>query len=255
MAHWLDTAWLAFDRAVLQGVHNLAAATGGQGSLFDWFMRFISLLGEEGIGLIVLGILLFCFKKTRKAGMCLLLGMLCGLFITNIVIKNLVARPRPFQNTEVAVFREWWSYIGGPNASEKSFPSGHTTHAMAAMTAIFLNFPKKYSWTAYIFVALTGLSRMFLVVHYPTDIIGGLLAGALAAVGGWFITCGLLKLIRTHDNAFCRGFLSFDLAVPLGRLCTKITHRCAKNEAVSAQNTESGTADGAENKGADDERA
>ena len=256
MAHWLDTAWLAFDRAVLQGIHNLAVAMGGQGSFFDWFMRFISLLGEEGIGLIILGVLLFCFKKTRKAGMCLLLGMLCGLFITNIVIKNLVARPRPFQNTEVAIFREWWSYIGGPNASEKSFPSGHTTHAMAAMTAIFLNFPKKYSWTAYIFVLLTGLSRMFLVVHYPSDILGGLLAGALAATGGWFITCGLLALLRRHeDNAFCRGFLSFDLAVPMGRLYTKITHRDAKNETNDAQNAENDAKAAPEDRGTDDTTA
>lgn len=230
MAQWLDTVWLAFDRAILQGIHNFAMATGGADGFFTWFMRFISLLGEEGIGLIIVGALLFCFKKTRKAGMCLLLGMLCGLFITNIVIKNLVARARPFQNTEMAVFREWWMAIGGPNASEKSFPSGHTTHAMAAMTAIFLNFPKKYSWTAYIFVVLTGISRMCLMVHYPTDILGGLLAGALAATGGWFITCGLLSLIRRHeDKAFCRGFLSFDLAVPMGRLCAKIAHRSAKN--------------------------
>ena len=239
MAKWLDTAWLAFDRAILQGIHNLAVAMGGQGSFFDWFMRFISFLGEEGIGLIVLGLLLFCFKKTRKAGMCLLLGMLCGLFITNIVIKNLVARPRPFQNTEVEIFREWWSYIGGPNASEKSFPSGHTTHAMAAMTAIFLNFSKKYSWTAFIFVALTGLSRMFLVVHYPSDILGGVLAGALAAVGGWYLTCGLLKLLRKYsENGFCKGFLTFDLAAPIGALYAKITHRSAKSVTKEPENGE-----------------
>jgi undecaprenyl-diphosphatase len=96
---------------------------------------------------------------------------------------------------------------------------------MAAMTALFLNFPKKYSWTAYVFVALTGLSRMFLVVHYPTDIIGGLLAGALAAVGGWFITKGLLALIHSHDNAFCRGFLSFDAAAPIKRIFSKNSPR------------------------------
>ena len=229
MANWLDTVWLPFDRAILQGIHNLAAFMGGQGSIFDWFMRFISLLGEEGIGLILMGLVMFCFKKTRKAGMCVLFGMLCGLFITNLGIKLLVARPRPFQNTEVEVFREWWLYIGGPAASEKSFPSGHTTHAMAAMTALFLNFPKKYSWTAYIFVVLTGISRMFLVVHYPTDIIGGVLAGGLAAVGGWFIACGLLKLIRNHDNAFCRGFLAFDAAGPIQRVFAKNTTRSAAN--------------------------
>lgn len=249
MAQWLDTAWLAFDRAVLQGVHNLAVATGGQGSLFDFFMRFISLLGEEGICLILLGVALFCFKKTRKAGMCLLLGMLCGLFITNIVIKNLVARPRPFQNTEVAAFREWWSYIGGPEAGEKSFPSGHTTHAVVAMTAIFLCFPKKYSWTAYLFVVLTGLSRMFLVVHYPTDIIGGIVAGLLAAVGGWLITKGLLTLLHRYEHkAFCHAFLSFDLAVPIRRL----RRHDAEIESDSVLKEENGTENAIAGKETDD---
>ena len=235
MAQWLDTVFFTFDHAILQGIHRFAAAMGGSDGFFTWLMRFVSLLGEGGIGFLVLGGVLFCFKKTRKAGLCVLFGLLCGMIITNIAVKNLVARTRPFQNTEVTVFREWWVYIGGPVAGEKSFPSGHTTSAMAAMTAIFLNFPKKYSWTAYIFVALTGLSRMYLMVHYPTDILGGLLAGGLAAVGGYFITMGVLKVMHAHTHcAFCRGVVEFDLAVPLGRLCHKKSNRFKKNETNDA---------------------
>lgn len=215
MAHWLDTVCYAFDHAILGAIHNFTVSTDG---FFDLPMKFISLLGEEGIGLILLGLLLFCFKKTRRQGFCVLLAIICGAVITNILLKNIVARPRPFAD-EARAFYTWWQYIGAPHASKNSFPSGHTTSAMAAMTALFLTANKKYSWTAFIFAALMGLSRMYLMVHYPTDVLGGLIAGALGAIGGYFLSRLILSLCERHtDKPFIRFVLQFDLAVLIKRL-------------------------------------
>ncbi|MBE6702975.1 MAG: phosphatase PAP2 family protein [Ruminococcaceae bacterium] len=212
MAAWLDSVFFSFDYGILNAIHKFAMATGGPNSFFTWFMRFISLLGEEGICLIVTGALLCLFKKTRKVGFAVLGAMFCSAIITNITLKPLVLRTRPFNNTEVEAFRVWWEEIGATHAGAKSFPSGHTSSAMAAMGALFLTLPKKYSWTSFIFVLLTGLSRMYLMVHYPTDIIGGILAGALSAVGGYFIAMGLLALLRHHEKLkFCGALLRFDL--------------------------------------------
>ena len=219
MAHWLDTACYAFDHAILGAIHRFTVATNG---VFDLPMKFISFLGEEGICLILLSLLLFCFKKTKRQGFSMLVAIACGAVITNILLKNIVARPRPFAD-EARAFYDWWQYIGAPHASKNSFPSGHTTSAMAAMTALFLTTNKKYSWTAFIFAVLMGLSRMYLMVHYPTDVLGGLIAGAIGAIGGYFLARYLLSVCERHREKPIFGFfLNFDLAVLLRRVfCRK----------------------------------
>ena len=213
MAQWLDTVCLDFDYAILQTIHNFAVLMGGENGFFTWFMRFISLLGEEGIGLILLGVGLSLFKRTRKAGFCVLLALACGGIVTNVTLKNLISRTRPFRREDVQIFADWWRYIGSTHAGQRSFPSGHTTSAVAAMTALFLTLPKKYSWTAFVFAALTALSRMYLVVHYPTDIIGGILAGAVAAAGGYLLMRLLMRLLHRHAaHPAARAVLEFDVA-------------------------------------------
>ena len=218
MAHWLDTVCYAFDHAILKAIHDFTVATNG---IFDFLMRMISFLGEEGICLILLGLVLFCFKKTRRQGACVLFAIACGAVITNILLKNIVSRPRPFAD-EARAFYDWWQYIGAPHASKNSFPSGHTTSAMAAMTALFLTTNKKYSWSAFIFAALMGLSRMYLMVHYPTDVLAGLLAGALGAIGGYFLVKLLYRLIEKHSEwPLIRFYNSFDLIALFRKLLRK----------------------------------
>lgn len=182
-AEWLNSAFAQYDYIILNALHNLAVTT--EGALTPFFL-WISNLGKMGIGEIVLGILLLCFKKTRKTGVCVLLAVGLGAFITNVVVKNYVARPRPFIDI-TGIYYEWWKFAGGVKEAEYSFPSGHTTAAMAAVTAIVLNSQNKYRWLLFLFVVLTGISRNYLMVHYPSDILGGILAGALAGAISFFI--------------------------------------------------------------------
>ncbi|MBQ2800232.1 MAG: phosphatase PAP2 family protein [Lachnospiraceae bacterium] len=178
MAEWLNSFFAQYDYMILNSLHQLAVAT--EGAVTPLFM-WISSLGNWGIAEIVLGLVLLCFKKTRKMGVCVLLAIVFGAVITNVVVKNYVARPRPFIDT-TGIYYEWWEFVGGIKEPEYSFPSGHTTAAMASVTAVVLNSQNKHRWWLFLFVVVMGISRNYLMVHYPSDILGGIVAGGLAAM-------------------------------------------------------------------------
>ena len=77
--------------------------------------------------------------------------------------------------------------LGSHTESDKSFPSGHTTAAFSAMTAIFLVGNKRVSWLAFLFGILMGISRIYLGVHYASDVLGGILVGLIAGSAAVFI--------------------------------------------------------------------
>ena len=180
-AQWLDTYCAGFDRAILQFYHGMAEAIGVIATPILWL---ISMIGEEGIGLIIFGIILLCFKKTRKSGWAVLVALLFGTLITIETVKPVVLRLRPFQSG-VSEYVEWWQYVGAMEVGQFSFPSGHTTSAVAAMLALAVTMQKEWKWIwwpAVAFVVLTGMSRNYFMVHYPTDIIGGAVSGLIAGV-------------------------------------------------------------------------
>lgn len=182
-ATWLNEAFAGFDYAILEFFHSLAV-------LADWFFtpffKFITLFGEEGIPCILLGIVLLFFKKTRKAGICVLSAIVIGWIIVNISVKPIVARPRPYVSG-VEDFYNWWLSAGGPEMSEFSFPSGHTNVVVATLTAFCFVMGKKWIAPCAVFCVLMGMSRIYLMVHYPTDVIGGIVCGFVAGVLGWLI--------------------------------------------------------------------
>lgn len=223
MANWLDTVCYPFDHAILKAIHSFTVFTNG---IFTLPMEIITFFANDGLCMILLGLVLCCFLKSRRTGVTVLFAIVCGALITNVVLKNAVVRPRPYAD-EARAFYEWWVYINdrsffGFTVSDHSFPSGHTTSATAAMTAIFLSTNKKKSWPVFIFAALMGFSRMYLMVHYPTDVLAGLIAGVLGAIGGYYLTKLFYWFIEKHaDWRLVRFYNSFDIVV----LCKKLTHR------------------------------
>lgn len=206
-AEWLDTSLHLFDSSILKFYHNLAE---WGGAFFTPFMKFISILGEDGILLVLFSLALMLFAKTRKNGVCML-GALCfGVLFTNIILKNAVCRMRPFE--AYALFEEFWNFVGAPHAGGYSFPSGHTTAAAASMTALMLTFGKKSIIPAVSFVALMAASRNYLMVHYPTDVVAAMLVGAVAALCSYAITFAIFKLCKRYENKkFFHFVLHFDL--------------------------------------------
>lgn len=138
------------------------------------FMVFVTKLGDEGIFWLGLAVILLLFKKTRKCGLTIVVSMALCYLLGNMFLKNLIARPRPCSlDSSVALLI--------PTPGEYSFPSGHTLHGFTAATAIFLHF-KKPGVAALILASLIAFSRMYLFVHFPTDILAGMLLGTGVAV-------------------------------------------------------------------------
>ena len=142
--------------------------------MLDKIMVAATTFGDGGIGWIILGLLFFIFKKTRKCGLLMLISMAVCFIIGNLGIKNIVGRIRPCHiDPSVPLLI--------PIPGEFSFPSGHTMHAFTAATSILLQH-KKGGIAAIALATLVAFSRMYLFVHYPTDILGGLLIGVAVAV-------------------------------------------------------------------------
>ena len=150
------------------------------------------------------------FPKTRKTGVCVLGAICCGALITNVTLKPLIARMRPYAASEV--FRSYWELVGASVESDLSFPSGHATTIAAAMMGLTFARGKKYLWLSVPYIALMCASRNYLMVHYPSDVIAGVIAGTLGAVAAFFITKLIYSVIEKHpENGFCSFVLTFDV--------------------------------------------
>jgi len=182
-ALWLNTVFASFDYTIMMGVHKLYDVAGW---FFSPFSDFISFFGKGGVMLILLSFALMFFPKTRKIGTAMLLGISIGAIFTNCFLKIVIARPRPYIANED--FKAIWQTVGARTESDKSFPSGHTTAAFSTMMALFLAGNRKVSWTAFIFAFLMGFARIYLVVHYPSDVLGGIIVGSIAGILGYIIS-------------------------------------------------------------------
>ena len=151
----------------------------------DQIMIFITRLGDAGIVWIGMAAALLLLPKTRTSGLIVALALIFDLILCNGILKNLFARIRPFNvNTAVELL------IAKP--IDFSFPSGHTAASFATISALFFAGEKKLWKAALVLGILIAISRMYLYVHYPTDILGGLLAGVLAGFlgakcGNWIV--------------------------------------------------------------------
>lgn len=179
MADWLDKTFFSFDRAIFARMHALHNAAGG---FFDRICKYVSFLGKSGWFFIVLAFVFLLFLRTRKEGLGMAIALVFGALVTNILLKNIVNRTRPFNHTDE--FFSWWQAAGSNMEDSSSFPSGHTTAAFAAMVAFFLLGDKRYSWTGLVFAFFMGFSRIYLIVHYPTDVLVGFIVGTAAGIGG-----------------------------------------------------------------------
>lgn len=206
MANWLNTAFYHFDKGAFVFANSAYKAAGG---FFTPLSEFFAILGKGGIFFIILSLALILFKRTRRTGVSILLAIGVGALFTNVILKNAVARPRPYLTEE---FKPFWQAVGSHTESEFSFPSGHTTVTMTSMTALFLSENKKWSWTGFIVAALMGLSRVYLTVHYLTDVIAGLIVGGVAGTIGYYLSKLIFRAMEKNaDKKFCAFSLNADL--------------------------------------------
>ena len=124
---------------------------------------------------ILLSVGLLIPKKTRKTGMLALLALAFSYLINNLLLKNLIARTRPYE-----VIAGLHTLIGAQR--DYSFPSGHTGSSFAAAVVLFCRLSKRLSSFLLLLAFLIGFSRLYVGVHYPSDIIVGAISGTLIAL-------------------------------------------------------------------------
>ena len=183
-AAWLNSTFAVFDEGITLAVHKLYESSG---SWMTPLMEFVSLLGKDGIFLIILSLILLVNRPTRRFGTAMAISLALGAIVVNLWLKVVIARPRPYADPNGFYF-PLWQMLGSHTESDFSFPSGHTNAAFATMIPIFLIGNKKWSWLALLFGFVMGISRIYLVVHYPSDVIGGILTGTVAGIIGTLIT-------------------------------------------------------------------
>ena len=155
--------------------------------VLDAFFSAVTHLGDTGIVWIVLAVVLLCIRKTRPLGVCMALALIFDLLLCNMLLKPLVGRIRPYELREVALL------IKAPH--DASFPSGHAAVSFAAAGVLALR-RSKLAIPALILASLIAFSRLYLYVHFPTDVIGGILVGLLCAALGCFFGSRLLNRIK-----------------------------------------------------------
>lgn len=152
-------------------------------------MKFVTFLGNGGWFWILCAVVLLAIPKTRKTGYAAVLSLIFGVIVTNLLLKNIVARPRPFAEIEALI-----PLIAKP--TDFSFPSGHTTASFAVALVMLRMLPKKIGIPAVVLAAMVAFSRLYLGVHYPTDVLAGFvvaLVGSSLAVWGVRTELGNIK--------------------------------------------------------------
>lgn len=148
--------------------------------VLDVIFSSITHLGDAGIFWILLALVLAVFKRTRKCGIIMLLALAAGFVIGNLALKNIIARDRPFIQDPVL---QNFLLISPPSGF--SCPSGHTLASFESATVIFL-FSKKWGIPAFILAAMIGFSRIYLNVHFPSDVLFGLVLGIAIGISVYF---------------------------------------------------------------------
>lgn len=134
------------------------------------FFIGVTKLGDGGAIWIVLAVVLLIPKKTRKVGWMMVLSLLGSLVINNLLLKNLVARMRPFETIDNLI-----PLIAKP--TDYAFPSGHTASSFAAAGILYRKLPKGFGILALLLAIFIGFSRLYVGVHYPSDVLCGMISG------------------------------------------------------------------------------
>ena len=173
----LNELAFSFDFPILDWIQaNIA------NGFLDFLMPIITAFGNGGIFWMACAAVLLIFPKTRKTGLAMGIALALGLIVCNFILKPVIDRPRPFKVLkDMGIIVELLIKEPGPH----SFPSGHTIASFEASVALLLG-NRKLGIPAFILAILIAFSRLYLYVHYPTDVIASVILGTLFAFIGHF---------------------------------------------------------------------
>lgn len=160
------------DFTILNAIQNIRT------EFLDSIVPPITFLGSGGMIWITIAILMIIFKKSRKTGITVLVSLVIGLVLSTIILKGLVARERPF-NLDIGLLDVTTLLIPAPSG-RFSFPSGHAVSSFSAAT-VLLAYNRKIGIPALILAVTIAFTRLYLYVHFPSDVIAGAIIGILLA--------------------------------------------------------------------------
>ena len=191
----------AFDLPILNWIQQNMQST-----FLDFIMPFITILGDAGIFWIACSVILMFIPKYRKAGFSMGLALIFGVVVCNMILKPLVGRIRPYNYNLDVLKLQWQDFlVHGKLLVETphdfSFPSGHTIASFEASVALYKN-DKRLGIPALILAVLIAFSRMYLYVHYPTDVIASVILGTIfALIANLIVHSIFTKLSRPQRRA------------------------------------------------------
>ena len=170
-----------FELEILDFIHKNMSSP-----FMDNVMRFITSLGNGGKIWIIVALAMLLSKKYRSTGITVITGLLLGLLIGNVLLKPAVARVRPFE------FKEGIELlIKAP--TDFSFPSGHTLSSVIA-SLVIVQKHRKIGCAAIVIALLIAFSRLYLYVHFPTDVLSGAVLGCVISFLSVKLTESFLKI-------------------------------------------------------------
>lgn len=183
MLNLLNSLAVSFDLPILEWIQAHM-----QSGFMDFIMPIITVFGDAGIFWMICAFVLFVMPKTRKTGLGMAFAMMMGLVICNMILKPAVGRMRPYDFQINELGKTWEQILVAgkllvETPHDYSFPSGHTIASFEACVVLLLN-DKRLGIPATILAILIAFSRMYLYVHYPTDVLVSVVLGTLFAFIG-----------------------------------------------------------------------
>ena len=210
----LDSLAITFDFPILEFIRNYLSC-----DFLDKAMPYITLFGEWGAFWIAIALILLCFRETRKTGWSVGAALLLGVIVCNIVLKRLIQRPRPFDfytmermagldlpqlKGWIPVVREDLLLLPFVKVKDFSFPSGHTIACFEASTVLLIK-DKRLGIPAAVIAFLVSFSRLYLYVHYPSDVIFSMFAGILLGLLGCAIVSIVYRFLPEKKGKYQRS--------------------------------------------------
>ena len=185
---FLDTAFHPFDYAILKLMHEFAE---NGGLVFKPFIKFFDTIGNDKLLLIVVPIVLFFAMKNKRYAYTIGITYALCIVLNSLIIKECVARIRPYMSS-VEDYKIWWEFAGKLKKGGFSFVSGHTLRSVACLYVVYLeNKNIQYLVFTIVFSVFTIISRIFFIVHYPSDCLFAIILGLIMAYGVYYIVVKL----------------------------------------------------------------
>lgn len=225
LGSWLDTTFAGFDWSVFSFFGKI------QNDILTFLATAFTSMGAVSYTVLfaILGLVLILFKKTRKLGLALVIAIALGTLLTNLLFKPMALRIRPYNTLQnVGDFLKWYTGAGMLAESDYCFPSGHTTAATEIAIVLCLchgsHGKKRIAWIFPLIAVLVACSRVYLMVHYATDVLAGLVIGLIAGFVGYYVSRAIVRALNRSPEWRKRG---------LERVIWKKWHRKVKGAPVA----------------------